>query len=101
MQKCSNVCRNRLKVPAGTPRRAADYPGAFSDWNFISSLGAYVFAAGMLVFFANMIFAFVRKASAGANPWGRGATTLEWQLPSPPAFHSYETLPELKESGHH
>jgi hypothetical protein len=21
------------------PRRAADYPGAFSDWNFISTLG--------------------------------------------------------------
>src|SRR5262249_57639147 len=36
---------SRLKVPAGKPRRAADYPGAFSDWNFISSIGAYVCAA--------------------------------------------------------
>src|SRR5262249_15263266 len=36
---------NRLKVPAGTPRRAADYPDAFSDWNFISSIGAHVCAA--------------------------------------------------------
>jgi cytochrome c oxidase subunit I len=77
------------------PRRVADYPDAFSDWNFISSLGAYVFAAGMLVFFANMIFAFVRKAAAGANPWGRGATTLEWTLPSPPPFHQFDTLPRI------
>jgi heme/copper-type cytochrome/quinol oxidase subunit 1 len=43
------------------PRRVADYPDAFSDWNFISSLGAYVFAAGMVVFFANMFLAFVRR----------------------------------------
>ncbi len=39
------------------PRRVADYPDAFSDWNFVSSLGAYVFAAGMAVFFANLMFA--------------------------------------------
>jgi hypothetical protein len=68
---------------------------AFSDWNFISSLGAYVFAAGMAVFFANMILAFVRKAPAPANPWGQGATTLEWTLPSPPPFHQFDTLPRI------
>ena len=33
------------------------------------------------------------------NPWGAGATTLEWTLPSPPAFHSYETLPALQGDG--
>jgi heme/copper-type cytochrome/quinol oxidase subunit 1 len=66
------------KVPAS--RKSAEsscdvFPlAAFSDWNFISSLGAYVFAAGMAVFFANMILAFVRKAPAPANPWGPGAT---------------------------
>ena len=80
---------------AGMPRRVADYPDAFRDWNFISSLGAYIFAVGMLVFFANMVLAFVRKAPAGANPWGRGATTLEWTLPSPPQFHQFDTLPRV------
>jgi heme/copper-type cytochrome/quinol oxidase subunit 1 len=49
----------------------------------------------MVVFFANMIFAFVRKAPAGANPWGQGATTLEWSLPSPPPFHQFDTLPQV------
>ena len=40
--------------------------------------------------------AFARKVHAPANPWGVGATTLEWTLPSPPPFHSYETLPRIK-----
>jgi cytochrome c oxidase subunit 1 len=80
---------------AGMPRRVADYPDAFSYWNFVSSLGAYAFAAGMLVFFVNMVFAFVRKAPAGANPWGQGATTLEWSLSSPPPFHQFDTLPRI------
>ena len=30
-----------------------------------------------------------------ANPWGEGATTLEWSLSSPPPFHSFDKLPEL------
>ena len=78
---------------AGMPRRVADYPDAFSGWNLVSSIGAYVFAAGMLVFFANMILAFLSKRQAVDNPWGEGATTLEWTLPSPPPFHQFETLP--------
>ena len=40
--------------------------------------------------------AFSKKRVAGANPWGEGATTLEWQLPSPPPFHQWEQLPRIK-----
>ena len=80
---------------AGMPRRVADYPDAFAHWNFISSIGAYVFAAGMAIFIANMALAFRRKAPAGNSPWGEGATTLEWTLPSPPPFHQFETLPRV------
>jgi heme/copper-type cytochrome/quinol oxidase subunit 1 len=39
------------------------------------------------------ILAFARKRQAADNPWGEGATTLEWTLPSPPPFHQFETLP--------
>ena len=49
-----------------------------------------------MVFLFNMALAFARKQSAGANPWGAGATTLEWTLPSPPPFHQFETLPRIK-----
>jgi cytochrome c oxidase subunit 1 len=45
--------------------------------------------------------AFMRREKAAANPWGEGATTLEWTLPSPPAFHSYETLPRFTATDHH
>jgi cytochrome c oxidase subunit 1 len=80
---------------AGMPRRVADYPDAFSGWNLISSLGAYVSAFGLAVFFAGLAYAFFRKARAEDNPWGSGATTLEWTLSSPPPFHQFEKLPRI------
>src|SRR6188474_3462126 len=81
---------------AGMPRRIADYPDAFAGWNFVASLGSYVAFAGLLVFLYGIAQAFARRVHAPANPWGVGATTLEWTLPSPPNFHSYETLPRIK-----
>jgi cytochrome c oxidase subunit 1 len=87
---------------AGMPRRYADYPDAYAYWNWWSSVGAYITATGTIVFVLGMIYSyFVSRVKAADNPWGEGATTLEWQLPSPPAFHSYETLPVLKETAHH
>jgi cytochrome c oxidase subunit I len=80
---------------AGMPRRIADYPDAFAGWNMVSSIGSYIAFAGVIVFLFGVGYAFARKARAEANPWGVGATTLEWTLPSPPAFHSYETLPQV------
>jgi cytochrome c oxidase subunit I len=81
---------------AGMPRRVADYPDAFADWNYISSIGSYIAAAGLAVFFIGLVYAFVRKEAAAGNPWGEGATTLEWTLPSPPPFHQYESLPLIR-----
>jgi len=81
---------------AGMPRRIADYPDAFAGWNFVSSIGSYVSAFGVLIFLYGMWEAFSRKRVAGNNPWGEGATTLEWALSSPPPFHQWETLPRIK-----
>jgi cytochrome c oxidase subunit 1 len=44
---------------------------------------------------------FVGREKSANNPWGIGATTLEWSLPSPPPFHSFETLPRFEATGHH
>ncbi len=81
---------------AGMPRRYVDYPDAFTGWNYVSSIGSYISMAGLVVFFICIFLAFARKRKAADNPWGAGATTLEWTLPSPPPFHSYEVLPRIK-----
>src|SRR2546427_762769 len=81
---------------AGMPRRIADYPDAFAGWNLVSSLGSYLSGLGALVFFFGVAHAFMRKQQAADNPWGAGATTLEWTLPSPPPFHQYNELPLIK-----
>jgi cytochrome c oxidase subunit 1 len=81
---------------SGMPRRYVDYPDAFAGWNYISSVGSYISALGLVVFFVTIIHAFVRKERVGENPWGVGATTLEWTVPSPPPFHTFEVLPRIK-----
>jgi cytochrome c oxidase subunit 1 len=42
----------------------------------------------------------IRRRKAVANPWGEGATTLEWTLSSPPPFHQFNELPVVKADSH-
>jgi cytochrome c oxidase subunit I len=81
---------------AGMPRRTVDYPDAFHGWNQVSSYGSYIAGVGVVIFFVGVAEAFMKKRPAGNNPWGVGATTLEWTLSSPPPFHQFETLPRIK-----
>jgi cytochrome c oxidase subunit 1 len=81
---------------SGMPRRYVDYPDAFAGWNFVSSIGSYISGFGVLIFIYGVVDAFVRKEQAANNPWGPGATTLEWTLSSPPPFHQFETLPRVQ-----
>jgi len=80
----------------GMPRRYVDYPDAFAFWNYVSSIGYLIMAAGMVVFFVLLIESIIRQRKAEANPWGEGATTLEWTLSSPPPFHQFNELPKIK-----
>ena len=80
---------------AGMPRRYIDYPEALHGWNMVSSYGAYIAGIGTLIFVVLIIEAFMVKRLAENNPWGEGATTLEWTLSSPPPFHTYEDLPRV------
>ncbi|MFS8038564.1 cytochrome c oxidase subunit I [Xanthobacter sp. AM11] len=81
---------------AGMPRRYADYPDAFAGWNFVSSIGSYISGVAVLIFLTGTAIAFIRKEKAADNPWGEGATTLEWTLSSPPPYHQFEVLPRIK-----
>jgi cytochrome c oxidase subunit 1 len=82
------------------PRRIPDYPDAFAGWNHVATIGAYIGAIGAVWFVGVVLYTLFAGKKVAANPWGEGATTLEWTLPSPPAFHSYEELPVIKGAGH-
>ena len=82
----------------GMPRRYPDYPQAFQFWHEISTYGYYIMAGSMIFFFVNIGYALLAGRRAEANPWGEGATTLEWTLPSPPPFHQFETLPVITDA---
>ncbi|KEQ09193.1 MULTISPECIES: cytochrome c oxidase subunit I [Pseudorhizobium] len=81
---------------AGMPRRYIDYPDAYAGWNYVSSMGSYLSFVGVLIFLYLTWEAFAKKRIAGDNPWGEGASTLEWQLSSPPPFHQWEQLPKIR-----
>lgn len=81
---------------AGMPRRIPDYPDAFAGWNYISSIGSYIsfFGALMFIFIIFHTLKFGKKCSN--DPWKDVSGTLEWTVTSPPPFHSYEKIPEVK-----
>jgi cytochrome c oxidase subunit 1 len=81
---------------AGMPRRYIDYPDAFAGWNAISSWGSYITALSTVLFIVIMVAALKGGRKAEANYWGDGATTLEWTVDSPPAFHTFEEQPVVK-----
>ena len=81
---------------AGMPRRYADYPEAYHGWNYVSSIGSYISGFAVLIFIWGVFEAFSKKRHAADNPWGEGATTLEWTLPSPPPYHHFNSLPQIK-----
>ena len=80
---------------AGMPRRIPDYPDAFAGWNMVSSIGALIVAIGTFLFLFIVLRTLTAGKAAEANPWGAGATTLEWRVPSPAPFHTHEDLPQL------
>jgi cytochrome c oxidase subunit I len=80
----------------GMPRRYPDYPEAFWGWNYVASIGSLISVASFLFFFYIVWVTLRSGAKAAANPWGAGATTLEWQVASPPPFHTFEEIPRMR-----
>jgi cytochrome c oxidase subunit I+III len=80
----------------GMPRRVHTYPAGlgWETYNLISTVGAFILAAGILVFVANVIYSLRRGERAGHNPWG--GDSLEWALPSPPLQHTYSVPPIIR-----
>nr|YP_010704316.1 cytochrome c oxidase subunit 1 [Huperzia crispata]WCP18592.1 cytochrome c oxidase subunit 1 [Huperzia crispata] len=85
---------------AGMPRRIPDYPDAYAGWNAFSSFGSYVSVVGISCFFVVVFLTLTSENKCAPSPWAveQNSTTLEWMVQSPPAFHTFEELPAIKES---
>jgi cytochrome c oxidase subunit 1 len=81
---------------AGMPRRYADYAVQFTDFNQIVSVGAFLFGLSQVYFLLFVVIPTIRGGrKAEAKPW-EGAEGLEWTVPSPAPFHTFETPPLVK-----
>ena len=80
---------------AGMPRRIPDYSLQFADFNLLISIAAFGFALTQLILVWVVIKCVRGGVPAPAKPW-EGADTLEWTLPSPAPYHSFETPPLMK-----
>ena len=81
---------------AGMPRRIPDYADAFAGWNMVSSIGAFISGASAIYFLFVLYKTLTSGERAADNYWGEGATTLEWTLSSPPPFHTFNDLPQVR-----
>jgi len=83
---------------AGMPRRIPDYATQFADFNFVASIGAFGFGLSQLLF-AYVVISCIRGRGERATTevWDhpRG---LEWTVPSPAPFHTFEKPPKIPEA---
>ena len=80
---------------AGMPRRYADYAIQFTEWNQVSTIGAFAFGLSQLLF-VYVIWKCVRGGrKATAQVW-EGARGLEWTVPSPAPYRTFTQAPEVR-----
>ncbi len=80
----------------GMPRRIYTYPAGMG-WdlaNLVTTIGAVVFAAGVVLFLIDVVLSVRSGPAAGDNPWD--APTLEWATPSPPPPYNFAVLPTVR-----
>ncbi len=83
---------------AGMPRRIPDYPLQFTDFNQICTIGAFIFGLAQLIFLYIILKSCFGKEKTPHHLDNRvweGAHGLEWTLPSPPPYHTFETPPAV------
>ena len=80
---------------AGMPRRIPDYSLQFADWNAISSIGGFAFGLAQ-VFFVYIVIKTIRGGEQASGQVWEGAHGLEWTVPSPAPYHTFETAPEVR-----
>jgi cytochrome c oxidase subunit I+III len=81
----------------GMPRRVYTYPAGsgFEDYNLLSTIGAFIFATGVVLSVVNFIVSLWRGEKATANPWQ--GDSLEWSVTSPPPQAQFGRLPVVRD----
>jgi cytochrome c oxidase subunit 1/cytochrome c oxidase subunit I+III len=79
----------------GMPRRIYTYPDGmgWNTLNLITTIGAYIFAVGVLLLIVNIFWCRKRGAIAGPNPWD--GYSLEWATTSPPPPYNFAVIPRV------
>lgn len=77
----------------GMPRRYFDYPAQYADLQLLSTVGSWIFAAGLALTFGNLIYGMFKGEKAPANPWE--GNTLEWKVESPIRHHTFDEIPTV------
>jgi cytochrome c oxidase subunit I len=79
----------------GMPRRIYTYPDGmgWNTLNMITTVGAFLFALGVLLLIVNVAISMKRGRVAGANPWD--GPTLEWSVSSPPPSYNFAVIPKV------
>jgi cytochrome c oxidase subunit 1 len=77
---------------AGMPRRIPDYNTQFTDWNMVSSIGAFGFGLSQILF-PIIVWNCIKGGSRAADRVWEGAHGLEWEVPSPAPYHSWADAP--------
>ncbi len=75
----------------GMNRRYHEYAPEFQVLNVMSSAGASILGVGYVLPLFYFLWSLKYAKAAGPNPWG--ATTLEWQTPSPPPPDNFGETP--------
>ncbi len=99
---CSLISVNVLFFPmhfvglAGMPRRIPDYSLQFADFNKWISIGGFAFGLSQLIFLVLLIKACKKQGEPVSDQVWEGAHGLEWEIPSPAPYHTFETPPVVK-----
>ncbi|MFZ1625629.1 MAG: cytochrome c oxidase subunit I [Gammaproteobacteria bacterium] len=80
---------------AGMPRRIPDYATQFADWNAVSSIGGFLFGFSQLLFVYIVVKCVRGGEKATAQVWDN-PEGLEWTVPSPAPYHTFDTPPLVK-----
>lgn len=80
---------------AGMPRRIPDYSVQFADFNMISSIGAFTYGFAQLLFLYNIIKTLKSGKKVNQEQIWESANGLEWTLPSPMPYHTFERPPKV------